>query len=90
MTHLNKSNLVENHSNILEFEYNGCTFYRNSKLRRFLNELFGATLVAVYSTNKDSDANYSLDWSGEDIVTVTANGVVSHLGNSEWAHFTKL
>ncbi|AQW89041.1 hypothetical protein pEaSNUABM50_00540 [Erwinia phage pEa_SNUABM_50] len=90
MAHLDKSKLITSPMDVWEFEYNGRTFYRSSKLRQFLNEMFGSTLVAVFCTDKNPSTIQGLDWSGEDIVTVTANGIVTHLINSEWAHFTKL
>lgn len=75
----------------VEFTSSGRTFKRDTKVRDFMNKIFDANLVAVYSTTCRHDLSKGqLDWSGEHFITISKSGKVSYLFNSEWAHFDQV
>lgn len=81
--------LAETWMDVVEFKYNHTHFKRDTKVKDFLNKVFDASLVAAYSEKKHN-LSTSLDWSGEQIITVSKSGKVVWLSNSEWAFFTHI
>ncbi len=61
-------------------------YYKNTKVRDFLNKVLDAGFKAAYMKYKKYDvSNDQLDYSGEDIYLVTSKGKIALLNNSEWA-----
>lgn len=84
------STLEKDHANIVNFKYSGEEYYKNTKVRDYLNKLLSADLKSVYMVEKKYDTKFGLDWSGETIIVVNAKNEVVMLTNSEWASFDKL
>lgn len=79
--------LPETWRDVAEFKYNYSTFKRDTEVRDLLNRIFDASLVAVYTNKKHNISKGSLDWSGDQIITISKSGKVAWLTNSEWAYF---
>lgn len=61
-------------------------FYKNTKVRDFLNKTLDAGFKAAFTKHKKYDvSNGELDYSGEDIYLITSKGKIALLTNSEWA-----
>lgn len=61
-------------------------FYKNTKVRDFLNKVLDAGFKAAFTKYKKYDVSYDkLDYSGEDIYLITSKGKIALLTNSEWA-----
>lgn len=61
-------------------------FYKNTKVRDFLNKVLDAGFKAAFTKYKKYDVSYdNLDYSGEDIYLITSKGKIALLTNSEWA-----
>lgn len=91
LAQLNIETIGDNWRDVVLFTYDGITFKRNTKVRDFLNKLFSASLVAVYTDADCSyDLNRGLSWDSETIIMINDQGVVSYMTNSEWASIDKL
>lgn len=61
-------------------------YYKNTKVRDFLNKVLDAGFKAAFTKYKTYDVSHDqLDYSGEDIYLVTSKGKIASLSNSEWA-----
>jgi len=81
------STLSKDHQDIITFKHGGEEFFKNTKIRDFLNKLLSADIKSVYTVSKKYDTTHGLDWSGESIILVNAKDEVVYLTNSEWAAF---
>lgn len=92
--HLTKKEVLEllstSHQDVVEFSYAGDKFYRNAKVRDYLNKLLSADIKSVFTESKKYDTTHSLDWSGEVLILVNAKNEVITMSNSEWANIGKL
>lgn len=79
--------LQNDHMNIVNFKYSGEEYYKNTKVRDYINKLLSADLKSVYMVSKKYDTKSGLDWSGETIILVNAKNEVVMMTNSEWASF---
>lgn len=79
--------LQKDHKDIVTFKHCGEEYFKNTKIRDFLNKLLSADIKSVYTTGKKYDTTHGLDWSGECIILVNAKNEVVYLTNSEWAAF---
>lgn len=77
--------LEKDHKDIITFKYSGEEYYKNTKVRDFLNKLLSANIQSVYTVSKKYELKHGLDWSGECIILVNAKNEVVYLTNSEWA-----
>ena len=78
--------LSTGYQDVVEFEYDCATYYRNTKIRDYLNKLLSADLKAVFTESKKyNTSSGNLDWSGEKIIMVNAKSEVCSMQNSEWA-----
>jgi|AGFT01.1.fsa_nt_gi hypothetical protein len=84
--------LEGDYTQVHKFKFDGTEYYSDTKLRKYLNNLFSADLKAVYVRKQmqDADTKFRLDWSAETIIMVNAKGRVIRMENSEWAFFEEL
>lgn len=68
-----------------EFMYSGSEYYRNNKLREYMNKVLGSQIKVAFSTSKKYDFDKGLDWSGDYFVLVNHKNEIVEMGNSEWA-----
>lgn len=84
--------LEGDYTQVHKFKFDGHEYISNTKLRKYLNNLFSADLKAVYTRKQmdNVDTKFRLDWSGETVIMVNAKGHVIRMENSEWAFFDEL
>lgn len=71
---------------LIEVTIDNDVYYKNTKVRDFLNKVLDAGFKAAFTRDKKYNfSNDSLDYSGEYIYVVTAKGKIASLCNSEWA-----
>lgn len=85
MKTLTLEEVKEKFHDIQEFKYGGIEYYRNSKLREYLNKVLGSQIKVAFSTSKKYNFNHGLDWSGDNFILINHKDEVVEMGNSEWA-----
>lgn len=90
---VNVSDLIggEKWRDLSEVKIDGTVFYRNTKVRNFLNKVLHAKFKAVFTQYKKYDlSKNNLNYSGEWLYIVTESGHIAALSNSEWAFITEI
>ena len=85
MKTLTTKEVQEQYQDLQEFKNNGTVFYRNNKLREYLNKLLGSQIKVAFSTTKKYNFDHGLDWSGDSFILINHKDEVVEMGNSEWA-----
>lgn len=68
-----------------DVKIHGTVYYRNTKVRDYLNKVLKAGFKAAFTEDTKYDLGNYLDYSGEEIYVVTSTGSVAVFTNSEWA-----
>lgn len=81
--------ILDNHKDVTEFIHGYDKYYKNTKLKNFLNSMFGGKIQSVFSSEKESyfsgKNNLVLDWDSEVWLIVNHRNKVIFMSNSEWA-----
>lgn len=85
MKKVTKQEILEQFQDLVQFEYEVDKFYRNNRLREYLNNIFGSKLKVVFSTSKDYSYKHGIDWSGDTIICINHKNEMVQMSNSEWA-----
>lgn len=85
MKTVTKVEIIEQFQDLQEFKNDGQVYYRNNKVREFLNKKLGSNLKAVFSTTKKYNLDTGIDWSGDNMILINHKNEIVEMGNSEWA-----
>lgn len=88
---LDPDNIPEGFTDNHSFEYDSKMYFKCTKLKNYLNKLFGSSFKAVYSTISDYDlSNNSVDLSGDTLIIFNNKSELIKISNSEWMFIIKL
>ena len=84
--------ILDNHKDVTEFKYDYDKYYKSTKLKNFLNSMFGGKIQSVFSTSKEAyfSGKNSLSWDGELWLIVNHRNRIIFMDNSEWASIAQL
>lgn len=84
--------ILDNHKDVTKFKYNYTKYYENTKLKNFLNSMFGGKIQSVFSSGEKSyfSGKNKLSWDNEIWLIVNHRNKVILMSNSEWAAISQL